>query len=181
MLGASDEWAANRGEMQYTLGEGPGVEAFTTGGPVLVADLTVEHARWPGFADAALSTGTTAMFAFPLQVGAIRLGMLELYRGRPGGLSGSQRTDAAVLADLATSALLEDTEQAERTGADRVRAASSSEDVNVATGMLAARLRISVEDAFARLRGHAYTENRSVFDVARDILTERVRTDELAD
>jgi AmiR/NasT family two-component response regulator len=57
----------------------------------------------------------------------------------------------------------------------------SYQDVNMATGMLAAQLRISLEDAFARLRAHAFSSGRSVLDVARDLLERRIPLDRLAD
>jgi hypothetical protein len=174
MLAATDDWSARLEETQYTLGEGPSVEAFGTGGPVLVTDLTSEQTRWPVFAEAALSAGASAMFAFPLQVGAIRLGTLDLYRRRPGGLPPAELTDAVVLADLATTALLEEAVAAERAGEDWVRPVSSYQDMSVATGMIAATLHISLDDAFARLRGRAFAEDRSVLDVARDVVRRRI-------
>src|SRR5437764_3293394 len=96
LLGASDRWVADLGQAQYTLGEGPGVWAFTTGAPVLVADLAEDRTRWPGFATAALTAGAAAMFAFPLQVGEIGLGTFELFRRRPGSLPRTVATDAAL-------------------------------------------------------------------------------------
>lgn len=175
MVGASDQWGSDLEQLQYTLGEGPGVEVFHTGGPVLVADLSADQTRWPGFADAGLSAGVTAVFAFPLRVGAIRLGALTLYRRRPGGLPADQVADAAVLADLATQAMLE------HTGPEGVHAEVSYDDVHVATGMLAAQLRITLQDAFVRLRGHAFAQNRLVLEVARDVLARRIPLDRLAD
>jgi hypothetical protein len=178
LLGASDAWVADLGELQYTLGEGPGVEAFFTGGPVLVLDLGAEQARWPGFGEAALGAGVGTIFAFPLQMGAIRLGTLELFRRQIGGLPASEVADAALLAGLATAALLRDAESA---GRSATRPVTSYQDVNIATGMLAAQLRISLDDAFVRLRAHAYTDNRSLQQVARDVLERRLSLDELAD
>jgi hypothetical protein len=181
VLGASDPWAAKLAELQYTVGEGPGVEAFETGTPVLVADMSVEQVRWPGFADAALAVGAAAVFAFPLRYGAIKFGTLELIRRRPGGLASAERRDAALAAELATAALLRHTGEAERAGHDFApRPIASYQDVNVATGMLAAQLQITLDDAFARLRAHAFGRNRSVLDVARDVLERRISLDELA-
>ncbi|ADJ48275.1 hypothetical protein AMES_6450 [Amycolatopsis mediterranei S699] len=182
VLGASDQWAAKLAELQYTVGEGPGVEAFGSGSPVLVPDLSVEQVRWPGFADAALAVGAAAVFAFPLRYGAIQFGTLELIRHRPGGLPSAQRRDAALAADLATAALLRHTREAERAGHDFApRPVASFQDVNVATGMLAAQLQITLDDAFARLRAHAFGRDRSVLDVARDVLERRISLDELAE
>ena len=178
MLGASDPWAAGLEEIQYTLGEGPAVEAFTSGGPVLVADVQADRLRWPGFAEAGATAGVAAVFAFPLQVGGIRLGTLDLYRRSPGGLSADAVADAVVLADVVTLALLR---HAERSDEDDLRRAISYQDVNMATGMLAAQLRISLEDAFARLRAHAFATGRSVLDVAGDVLARDISLDRLAE
>lgn len=154
MLGASDEWGAGLEEAQYTLGEGPGATAFTTGRHVLVSDLRGEQERWPSFADAAMSVGASAAFAFPLRIGAIRVGTLDLYRRRVGGLAERVATDAATLADLATLAVIEHSEPSEPGSKNWTRPAVSYQEVNMATGMLAAQLRISLDDAFARLRAH---------------------------
>jgi hypothetical protein len=178
MVGASDEWAAKLEEIQYTLGEGPGVTAFADATPVLVADLSSDGVRWPGFQAAAVAEGLAAVFAFPLQVGGIRLGTLGLYRRRSGGLTTAVAADAAMVANLATYALLEQSELADD---DQLRMTLSYQDVNMATGMLAAQLRISLEDAFARLRAHAFSSGRSVLDVARDLLARRIPLDRLAD
>jgi hypothetical protein len=178
MVGASDAWSARLEEIQYTLGEGPGVTAFADATPVQVADLSSDGARWPGFQTAAVAEGLAAMFAFPLRVGGIRLGTLGLYRRRPGDLTAAVAADAAMVADLATYALLE---QSELVDDDQLRMTLSYQDVNMATGMLAAQLRVSLEDAFARLRAHAFSSGRSVLDVARDLLERRIPLDRLAD
>jgi hypothetical protein len=182
VLGASDRWAANLAELQYTVGEGPGVEAFGSGSPVLVPDLSVEQVRWPGFADAALAVGAAAVFAFPFQFGAIKFGTLELIRRRPGGLTSAERRDAALAADLTTAALLRQSLEAEQAGHDFApHLVTSYQDVNIATGMLAAQLQITLDDAFARLRAHAFGQDRSVLAVARDVLERRIASDELAE
>ena len=96
---ASDRVAAEVEELTLTLGEGPGVDAFT-GGPALVADLTASDclARWPVFAPAATLVGVRAVFALPLQVGGIRLGVLDLYRAQPGDLDGERLADELLAA-----------------------------------------------------------------------------------
>src|SRR5674476_240778 len=79
IVAASDGPAAMMEELQYTLGEGPCVESSRTGRPVLQPDLEVSApARWPGFSAGALEAGIRAIFAFPLRVGAVRLGVLGL-------------------------------------------------------------------------------------------------------
>ena len=81
-------------ELEYTLGEGPGIDAVRTSRPVLVGDLEgVGSARWPAYAAALLDSGISAVFAFPLQVGAAGVGVLLLYGHSPGSL-GSQASVA---------------------------------------------------------------------------------------
>lgn len=182
VLGASSTIAAQLAELQYTVGEGPGLEAFTSGNPVLVADVGTQQLRWPGFAQSALALGTAGIFAFPLQFGAIRLGTLELLRYEPGGLPDEVVSDASVAANLATLAMVHQAGDAERAGQGFApQPVISYQDVNVATGMLAAQLRISLNEAFARLRAHAYGQGRPILDVARDILQRRTTLDELAE
>lgn len=182
IIGASDGWAESLAVQQYTVGEGPGIEAYTDGEPVLVADLNGEQGRWPAFAEAALGLGVGAVFAFPLQLGGISLGTVEFLRRRPGGLARQVAGDVALVAELVTAALLQQAGAAEQAGREFApRPVTSFRDVNVATGMLAAQLRISLDDAFARLRGHAFSRGRSVVELARDVLERRVPLDEFAE
>jgi hypothetical protein len=179
LVAASDAWARGLEELQYTLGEGPGAAAFADGGPVLVSDLKSAENRWPAFVDGASGAGLGAVFAFPLQNGAIRLGTLDLYRRRSGVLSEMGLSDVAVLADMATTALLTDVGNDEVASAPWVRpeAPGHYDGVNMATGMLAAELRISLDEAFTRLRAHAFSNDLPLLDVARAVLARRLRSD----
>src|SRR5439155_15786464 len=75
---ASDATSARVEDLQFALGEGPCIDAFSSGRPVLVADLAArEYAlRWPVFAPGAVAAGARAVFAIPLRIGAIRIGVL---------------------------------------------------------------------------------------------------------
>ena len=96
-------------ELELTLGEGPCTDVFASGGPTLASDLgEMETARrWPVFTPAARQAGAGAIFAFPLRIGAIRAGVMGLYRERPGLLSAAQLGDALIFADTATLLLLD--------------------------------------------------------------------------
>lgn len=178
---ATDRVAGELEEWQLTFGQGPCVDAFTERGPVLAVDLRSADclARWPVFAPAAVDSGALAVFALPLQVGAIRLGVLDLYRSRVGPLSRDELADALVFADAASTLLLDG---AAHTQPDTAEAAWQLDDptahhaqVHQATGMILVQLGISVEAAFARLRGHAYASGRRLGDVARDVVERRLR------
>src|SRR4051794_24310110 len=107
-VAASDGGALELEELQFTLGQGPCVDASRTGRPVLVPDLASTSSRsWPQFGAGANAAGLRAVFAFPLQVGGIRLGVLDLYRDTAGELSGEQLAGALLFADAATELLLD--------------------------------------------------------------------------
>ena len=106
-LYATGELARLLEDLQLTAGEGPCLDAFRGGVPVLVADLAAESTRWLGFGPDALAGGAAAVFSLPLQVGAVRLGTMDLYRDVPGGLTDDELADAWNLAGLATEVLLE--------------------------------------------------------------------------
>lgn len=178
---ATDRVASELEEWQLAFGQGPGVDSFAVGGPVLVVDLDAPRysTRWSAFTPAALASGARAVFALPLQVGAIRLGVLDLYRTRPGPLSSSELADALVFADVAGMLLLD---EAAGTQADESELTWQRGDptahhaqVHQATGMILAQLGISAEAAFARLRAHAFADERRLGDVARDIIGRRLR------
>ena len=176
---ASDPVAAELEELALTLGEGPGVDAVT-GGPALIADLTAADclARWPVFAPAALHAGVRAVFALPLQVGGVRLGVLDLYRAGPGELDREQLADALVLADTACALLLDAQAQRDRPrpdGGGPEPAGSPHPEVHQATGMITVQLGVSVAVALVRLRAYAYAHDRRLRDVAADVVARRLR------
>src|ERR1700722_13572192 len=101
--GVSEPGIALVQELQLTLGEGPCVDVWTSRAPVLEANLADPAiVRWPAFAQAGVDAGVLAVFAFPLHLGAIRIGVLVLYRGHSGMLNADEMAYGLVLADMAT-------------------------------------------------------------------------------
>jgi hypothetical protein len=184
LMRVTDEVSERLAELQLTLGEGPSLDASASGGPALASDLADGESglRWPAFAPAACAAGAAAVFAFPLAVGAIRAGVLGLYRDRPGPLSDFQLGDALVFADTATLLLLDVQDRAAGTtwpgagpgGQPAVLAAHRAE-IDQATGMLTEQLGVTIADAFTRLRAYAYVNDLRLADVARDIVARRLR------
>jgi hypothetical protein len=170
LMQATDEVGRQLADLQLTLGEGPLFDASASSGPVLASDLADGESgtRWPAFALAASTAGAAAVFAFPLVVGAIRAGVLGLYRDRPGPLSDFQLGDALVFADTATMLLLDSQDRP-------ASLASYRAEVDQATGMLTEQLGVSITDAFVRLRAYAYVNDIQLADVARDIVARRLR------
>jgi hypothetical protein len=163
-------------------GRGPGVDAAASGELVLEADLgAVPTARWPVFTPAALELGVRAVFAVPLQIGAIRLGILLAQRDATGPMDGGALTDLLVFAGAATSALLESA--AAGSGPERLPEQPSGyrAEVHQATGMISAQLEVSQADALIRLRAYAFSHRRGLADVAADVVARRLRFDEKPD
>lgn len=158
-------------ELQLTTGEGPGTDAYQTGQPVLVADLSAAESqgRWPGFATAAVDLGVQAMFAFPLQLGAIRVGTLDLHRVITGPLSEEELPIALVCAEAATMLLL----GAAAMPGDTLL--SHRAVIHQATGMVMVQLESNIEEAFVRLRAHAYASGQPLGELAQDVVDRRMR------
>jgi hypothetical protein len=179
-LFASDELSARLEELQFTTGEGPGTDDFWLGSPVLIADLDSVAARWPGFAPEAVAAGARAMFALPLQAGAIRVGVLSLYRALPGPLLASELADLLVFADFALHLLLDAAAGISGSPGYRPPLDGLSDRralVYQATGMISVQLGVSLEEALIRLRAHAFTSSIALGDVAGDVVGRRLRFD----
>ena len=170
IVAATDGAARELEELQFTLGEGPCVDASGTGRPVLQPDLAATAPlRWPAFAGGALEAGVRAVFAFPLRVGAIRVGVLDLYRDRAGPLSTGELTEALSFADAATLVLLN--AQAGSPGTGTVPALDDRAEVHQATGVVSVQAAVGLAEALVLLRARAYAEEQPLGDLARDVLT----------
>ncbi|TCC37666.1 ANTAR domain-containing protein [Kribbella speibonae] len=169
-------------ELQFELGEGPSGDAVAAGTPVFEADLAGVEAgrRWPAFAAAGADRGVRGAFAFPVAAGAAKIGILTVYRKEPGSLRDSQVLDALVFAD-AIFVLALDHRQGVSADLDEVieiAFTARRAEVHQAAGRLASQHGISVTDALARLRAHAYTDGVSLHHVATDVMEGRLQLDQ---
>jgi hypothetical protein len=165
-------------ELQYTLGEGPCVDAYTQNQVVAEPDLAEPAAsRWLAFTAPALAAGVRAIFGYPLRVGSVRLGALNLYRRSASPLTDDQHADALVLADVAARWVLEAQAGAppDAMAAELEIGADFHFAVHNAAGMVSAQLGISVTEALIRLRAFAFTSDRLLTDVAKDVIARRLR------
>lgn len=187
-LFATDTVSGEVQYLQFTLGQGPCVDALGEQRAMLVTDLGSADSgrRWPLFSPAASALGVRAIFSFPIQSGAIRFGVLDLYRQASGDLSVIELTDALLYADAALILALDhdgDSDPIERLL--DVEFVGRQAVVHQAAGMASVQLGVSISDAMARLRAHAFAENRRLEQVATDMVARRFRfapdTDETAD
>ena len=172
-IAATDGPAVTLEDLQFTLGEGPCIEASRTGRPVLQADLAVTApSRWPVFAAGALTAGIRAVFALPLRVGAIRLGVLDLYRDSPGPLTAGELREALSYSDAATMLLLQLQGGGPAAGPtpDEVPMLDDRAEVHQATGVVSVQADVGLAEALLLLRARAYAQHRGIGDLARDVL-----------
>lgn len=167
---------------QYTLGEGPSLVAFTQGRPALVPDIDDPSvaARWPVLVGEVSALPIGSLFCFPLRFGAINVGVLTSYRRAPGVISAADLALVLNVLELTTVALLElrgkDSHEF-LLGRWLAVDGLSRRQVHQATGMLMGQFGVSAEAAFARLRAHAFAQDRDVEDVASDIVERRLRVE----
>jgi hypothetical protein len=177
LLCASDSIAEQVEWAQITLGEGPGVDAIAAGGPMVVSDLSDPNGSWPSFAAEAVKSGVGALYALPLQVGAIRVGVLDLYRDTATALDAKDFADAVAVAELVTGILL----TVGRTGRIAESLGSwwdqplSTREVHQATGMILAQLGVTAREAYVRMQAFAYAQGRMLSEVAQDVINRRLR------
>jgi hypothetical protein len=173
LVHATNSVSAGLEDLQLTVGEGPCLDAFASGGPVLVADLAAQIARWPAFTPAACELGAAAVFSFPLQIGVVRLGSLDLYRDVPGPLSRVELTDALILSDVATQGVVADLDG--HSAEDVSWLADPHLQVHQAAGMVQVQLGSTTEAALLRMRGYAFTNNVTLAEVARQVVVRSLR------
>ena len=179
VIAATDGPATLMEDLQFTLGEGPCMDASVKRRPVLQPDLArTATALWPSFGPAVLDAGIAAIFALPLQIGAIRLGILDLYRTTPGNLDAEQLADALAYADAAVAVLLHlqgTTTSGQGLHAQIGHPLESRAEIHQATGVISVQAVVGVTEALVLLRAHAYAVDRPILTIAREILAGTLR------
>lgn len=170
---ASDSARQRLAELQFMLGEGPCLEAIATGRPVLIADVDDGAAsRWPMYVSAVQQHGVRSVFAFPLRTGATSFGVMNVFRTRAGQMTQEDIAQSLTFVEIARTTLLDGQHDAADgavpEGFDDASAYHA--EVFQAQGMVMVQLGVSLDDALARLRAHAYAEGRPLADVARDVV-----------
>jgi hypothetical protein len=166
LVHATDSVASDLGDLQFTLGEGPSVEAVRSGTSVLVPDLgdaaTAGH-RWPGLLPEVHGLGVAALFAFPLSVAGVPLGTLDLYRRTPGVLDAAELAAGLSTGAAVGHALI----RAEQHGD---RSLSYPMTVHRAAGMVMVQLGTGISEALLMLRATAFLEGATITALATEVL-----------
>jgi GAF domain-containing protein len=152
--------------------EGPCLDCYRNGHPVVNQDLDSAHDRWPRFTVEALAAGFHSVHALPMRLRGAVIGALNLFHQEPGEMREADVGAAQALADVATIAILHHRASLEaQVLNDQLNHALNSRIViEQAKGMIAEREGVNMDQAFARLRNHARNHNLRLVVVAQDVI-----------
>lgn len=156
--------------------EGPCLDCYRTGEPVVNQDLPAVGGRWPRFAPEALATGFHSVHALPMRLRGTVIGALNLFHVEPGEMRQADIAAAQALADVATIAILSHraAREAQVVNEQLNVALNSRVVIEQAKGMVAERSGLSMEEAFSTLRNHARNHNLRLADVAQEVIAGRL-------
>lgn len=164
-------------ELQTALGQGPSISAAAEGAPVLVPDLSQPQARrrWPVFADAASAQGLRSLFAFPIGTGVAMLGALTIHRSDTGPLGEEGLAWGLASAEAALDLMLHRSPDKAVPWANGSDLGSHQVEVHQAAGMVSVQLDVTADEAYARLRAHAFRHDLTLAEVAAEVVRRRLR------
>lgn len=178
-LSAAGEGAAQLAEAQLDLGEGPIWLARRTRRSVLLHDVSESRSSWPAFASVLDEGGVNSVFAFPMVLGTLDVGVVSLYRTARLPFDSLDLEDAQILVHLVSRLVLKRALREVQADPDDDREVPfSRREVHQATGMVIAQLGVSAEDALLTIRAYSYAMGMSVREVCAAIVA---RTLDLSD
>jgi len=154
--------------------EGPCLDCFTSGSPVVNADLSDTGEQWPLFAPRAVDVGFRSVHAIPLRLRGTVIGALNLFSADVGRLRSEDVHVVQALADVATIGLLQERaiHRGEVLAEQLQRALNSRVVIEQAKGAIAQLHGMSVDEAFALLRGYARSRQLRLGDVAQSVVSD---------
>jgi GAF domain/ANTAR domain len=174
LLAATSEQTRELELFQLQAEEGPCIECYRTGDPVLVADVRSEAQRWPQFVPAAVEAGFASVHAVPMRAAGSVLGALGLFDTRPGALSEADRLVGQTLAHIACVAVLQEHPPTPATVLSPLRSALAGRVlIEQAKGFLSEMLGVPVAEAFRLMRTYSRMRGEHLIDVARRLMRER--------
>lgn len=182
-VGASDQRAADAERLQFTLAEGPCIEAHRSGRPVVATESELAS-RWPLFHEQLVAkTPFRSVTAVPLKESLAGVGTLDLFWPSAADPTRVSVGDVDSIATEITRELLSDKIIPDPDlGPSWLGSphATPRSWVLVAMGMMNVSLAITAEDALALLRSYAYSVDRTVDDVADDLVTRKLTMNQLS-
>jgi transcriptional regulator with GAF, ATPase, and Fis domain len=173
VMAASSEQARLLELFQLQNEQGPCLEAFSTGQPVITTELRATMERWPRFTPYAMGAGFESAYALPLRLRGAVIGALNLFRSAAGPMPEADVELAQALADIASIAILqaEAARHAQQRDDQLQYALDSRVTIEQAKGVLAERAGIDMDTAFNRIRAHARNTNTQLTTVAAQVIS----------
>jgi GAF domain-containing protein len=163
--------------------EGPCLDCFGSGEPIVNQDIASAGGRWPQFSPACLSAGFTSVHAVPMRLRGTTIGALNLFSLAEETLSDDDVTAAQAFADVATIAILQHRAAAAAQAViqELHHALNSRVLIEQAKGVLAERAGTDVENAFGLMRRYARNNNLLLINVAQGVIDGSVDTNSFKD
>jgi hypothetical protein len=165
--------------LELTVGEGPMTDAGRGDASHDVDLIEASSSKWAVYRPEAVALGARAVFGYPIRLGAIRFGVLCLFRNRPGPLNAQQSLDGYLMASVLGRAIL--TEQAGGSMQGLVGELNGESildfRVHQAAGMLAVQGSLPVKDALVLLRAGAFGAGIQLSELADRVITGATRFD----
>lgn len=183
LVAASSERTHHLEVFQLQRAQGPCLDCFHSGAPVVVPDLQAEAQRWPEFARVAQSVGFASVHAVPMRLRDTVLGTLGLFGNTPGSLNDDDQELAQALIHVASVAIVNEKSASdlELVNAQLQHALTSRIVLEQAKGVLANVGRLEMEDAFAVLRRYARDHGHKLTQVAEHVVNRDIDGQELID
>ena len=183
-LGSSSPEAAAAERLQFTVGDGPCMMAARLGEPVFASEDDLRR-RWPQFTEQLFEhTPFRAIVAFPLLQALAGQGAMDLYFRRGERMAQLDVFEAMAVGELITAALSDAaifSEWTAEVGPDWLHAPLARRRARVwqAMGRLSLRLDVEGPTALDLMRAHALATDRTVDEVAADVLADRLDVEAL--
>jgi GAF domain-containing protein len=152
--------------------EGPCLDCFRSGLPVVYDDVPAMRAAWPEFTPWLLQFGFSSAQAIPMRLRSETIGALNIFRTGPGPLPEADLRLAQAMADVATIGLMQERALAARELlAEQLQTALNSRIlIEQAKGVLAERTGRPMDQAFDVMRAHARNNGRRLAEVAAQLI-----------
>lgn len=173
---ATDQTTAELERVQEEAQEGPCRDAFDTGQPVIVDDISLLTA-YPAVTAVAVARDRRAVVGVPMRLDDQRIGTMNLYARGPRRWSDEETAAALLLVDVAAGYVLNARarEHNERVLAQLQHALESRVIIEQAKGIVAAERGITVDEAWAPIRAYARARRLKVHEVAHGIVHDGLR------
>ncbi|TFD90816.1 ANTAR domain-containing protein [Cryobacterium lactosi] len=172
IVASSNERTSDVEEAQLGFDQGPCLDAFASGEPIEVADLSEEVERWPRFVALAQSRGFHAVHASPLRLRGQTFGAMGLFSTRRGPFSDQDAALALALAQVATISLVQHQtiKNHEMVNDQLQQALESRVLIEQAKGFLAQKHGVPIDAAFSLLRTYARSTSARLHDIAEGVV-----------